>query len=351
MKKTRMIPMEDNANIKSKKGLAVVDMKQLKEHYSRLIRFCTEALLSYEHEIPEREILITRQLIAGYPIQLVAEWHGTSTERVRQLYERAICHIKRSHTGQRKELEHLQNENVLLKEENLLLKNELAAKYVSGFSKISDELSVILQTEIKDVALSRRTRNVLTILGVEVFRQIPTLNVHDLWLTPNCGKKTINEIKRFLKDINLSLEMTDSEVLEVLSQQKLEIVREKVLWSHERANKEIKGSIEIPEVVIPLHESSSSERKQPEDAEHVDVVMPKNHGRRWSKADIEQIQEGYAIGCTIEQIAKSVQRTNGAVIAKFNELFGTNWITSDTYRDEKGFVRMKSSVHKKVIGE
>lgn len=343
--------MEDNTTMKSNKGLAVVNIRQLKEHYYRLFKFCTEALLSYEHEIPEREILITRQLIAGYPIQLVAEWQSTSTERVRQLYERAISHIKRSHMGLRKELEHLQNENVLLKEENLLLKNELAAKFVSGFSKISDKLSVILQTEIKDVALSRRTRNVLTILGVEVFRQIPTLNVHDLWLTPNCGKKTINEIKKFLKDINLSLEMTDSEVLEVLSHQKLEIVRERVLSSHERANKEIKGSIEIPEVVIPLHESSSSERKQPEDADHADAVMPKNHGRRWSKADIERIQEDYAIGCTIEQIAKSVQRTNGAVIAKFNELFGTNWTTSDTYRDEKGFVRMKSSVHKNVVGE
>lgn len=115
--------MKINVDMKSNKELVVVNIKQLKEHYSRLIRLCTEALLSYGNELPEKELLITRQLIAGYPIQLMAEWHGISTERVRQLYERTIHHIKNNHTGLHKELVQLHNENAVLKEENLLLLN------------------------------------------------------------------------------------------------------------------------------------------------------------------------------------------------------------------------------------
>ena len=336
-----MASMKINADMKSNKELVVVNIKKLKEHYSRLIRLCTEALLSYGNELPEKELLITRQLIAGYPIQLVAEWHSISTERVRQLYERTIHHIKHNHTGLHKELVQLHNENAVLKEENLLLKNELASKLVTGYSNITDELCALLQTEISQIAISKRTCHILTKLGVEIFRQIPTLNIHDLWETPNCGKKTVSEIRRLLKGVNLSFDMTDTEVLEVLSRQDLETVREKILCSHEKACKKIPESIDIPEVVIPLYENSSIKAVL-EDSENFEKVMPKNHGRRWSKADLRRIQEEYEIGRTVEQIAMSVQRTNGSVIAKFNQLLGTDWMTSDTYRDEKGVVRMKS---------
>lgn len=325
-------------NRSNEQSIVSVDMQQLKNHYYRLIEFCTEALLAHDEKIPERGIRITRQLIAGYPIEIVAEWHSLSKERVRQLFEKTIKQVRRDHVVMRKKLDEIQNENAQLKAENLLLREKLVHQSIP---ETSEEILALLQIETSKLALSKRTLNIFEKLNVENFGQIPKLDVHDLLATPNCGKKTITEIKQFLRNINLSLGMSFSQIVKELNKQDIYQVKQLIVSSEPKFTIELKGPIAIPDIDIPLPNNQG--KKSPETMMELNLSngFPRKHGLKWTEQEMDQIQEDYAIGLTIEEIALNAERTKISIIAKLTQLLGKDWITSDTYRDENGNVHLK----------
>lgn len=291
--------------------------------------------------LTDRDLLITRQLIAGYPIELVAEWQGVSSERVRQLFERATYRIKKRHVGLHEEIDNLRKDNARLKEENLLLKDKLYEKNVTDIPNIKKEIGAILHLEAKKLKLSTRTQNVLESLSVDIFGQIPTLDVHELLATPNCGKKTITEIQQLLKKVNLNLGMSAIKVVDILEKQDLVWVREAIQSSEKESKKNFKECIEIPDINIPI--VGKITKRTPTDIMEANLKngLPKKHGLKWSSSDVEHIKYEYARGCTVRDIAISAQRTRGSIIAKLTQVLGSDWITADTYRDDDGHVHLK----------
>jgi len=51
-----------------------------------------------------------------------------------------------------------------------------------------------------------------------------------------------------------------------------------------------------------------------------DESYPLNHGATWSKAHLEELQEGFKKGLSVKELAQQCQRTEGAIASKLEAL-------------------------------
>jgi len=71
------------------------------------------------------------------------------------------------------------------------------------------------ETKITDAGFNCRARNILAILGVETLRDISRVNKDTLSAVGNCGKKTVDEIRRVAGEAGVMMGLTEKEALKM----------------------------------------------------------------------------------------------------------------------------------------
>ena len=150
-----------------------------------------------------------------------AEKYDLTEERVRQLYIGSIQRISKSFQKTMQELLDLRAENCDLRRKIFLLENEI--KKTKTLEKVHslayeekqlcNSAYVLLDTPIKDLQFSKRALNVLMANKVSVFREIPQLSLETLVHSPQCGRKTVTELKQFLSKFSLDFDMNYKDVV------------------------------------------------------------------------------------------------------------------------------------------
>lgn len=194
------------------------DMKDLNRN---LQYFCGSILLYYQDILDEREISICELLIKGQSMQSVAKPLGLTRERVRQIFHRIIKKVNLAYQETIDEMAKLKRENEKLKHRNFLLENELLTQQrlenVESMLRQEDTLcrnaNLLLNTPVERLPLPQRVMNVLEILEISRFSEIPLINADRLLKVRNCGKKTINDLEKFLRKFNLCLGLTPEEIV------------------------------------------------------------------------------------------------------------------------------------------
>ena len=150
-----------------------------------------------------------------------AEKYDLTEERVRQLYISSIQRISKSFQKTMQELLDLRADNSDLRRKIFLLENEI--KKTKTLEKVNslayeekqlcNSAYVLLDTPIKDLQFSKRALNVLMANKVSVFREIPQLSLETLVHSPQCGRKTVTELKQFLSKFSLDFDMNYKDVV------------------------------------------------------------------------------------------------------------------------------------------
>lgn len=150
-----------------------------------------------------------------------AEKYDLTEERVRQLYISSIQRISKSFQKTMQELLDLRADNSDLRRKIFLLENEI--KKTKTLEKVNslayeekqlcNSAYVLLDTPIKDLQFSKRAENVLLANKVSVFREIPQLSLETLVHSPQCGRKTVTELKQFLSKFSLDFDMKYKDVV------------------------------------------------------------------------------------------------------------------------------------------
>jgi hypothetical protein len=150
-----------------------------------------------------------------------AKKYDLTEERVRQLYIGSIQRISKSFQKTMQELLDLRADNSDLRRKIFLLENEI--KKTKTLEKVNslayeekqlcNSAYVLLDTPIKDLHFSKRALNVLMANKVSVFREIPQLSLETLVHSPQCGRKTVTELKQFLSKFSLDFDMKYKDVV------------------------------------------------------------------------------------------------------------------------------------------
>ena len=150
-----------------------------------------------------------------------AEKYDLTEERVRQLYISSIQRVSKSFQKTMQELLDLRADNSDLRRKIFLLENEI--KKTKTLEKVNslayeekqlcNSAYVLLDTPIKDLQFSKRALNVLMANKVSVFREIPQLSLETLVHSPQCGRKTVTELKQFLSKFSLDFDMNYKDVV------------------------------------------------------------------------------------------------------------------------------------------
>lgn len=186
-----------------------------------ILQFCYAMLTNFKDALSDRDKKILEMHLFGEGRLKAAEKYDLTEERVRQLYISSIQRISKSFQKTMQELLDLRADNSDLRRKIFLLENEI--KKTKTLEKVNslayeekqlcNSAYVLLDTPIKDLQFSKRAVNVLLANKVSVFREIPQLSLETLVHSPQCGRKTVTELKQFLSKFSLDFDMKYKDVV------------------------------------------------------------------------------------------------------------------------------------------
>ena len=178
-------------------------------------------LTNFKDALSDRDKKICEMHLFGEGRLKAAEKYDLTEERVRQLYISSIQRISKSFQKTMQELLDLRADNSDLRRKIFLLENEI--KKTKTLEKVNslayeekqlcNSAYVLLDTPIKGLHFSKRAENVLLANKVSVFREIPQLSLETLVHSPQCGRKTVTELKQFLSKFSLDFDMNYKDVV------------------------------------------------------------------------------------------------------------------------------------------
>lgn len=177
--------------------------------YFDIIKITIEIYLSIVKEVltPRNYEILYDIIINKYTYEETAIKHHITTERVRQIFWKAIRRIK-SYSFD--EFNKIKNEHFVLskqirelRKEKHILYNELN-KNKADFIDIDYEKEKLYDTEIINLDISTRALNCLKMNEINNIKQLASLKKGELLRFRNLGKKTIQELDSLLKSMNLS---------------------------------------------------------------------------------------------------------------------------------------------------
>ena len=168
----------------------------------------------------EKEIFFA-VMLDNSTYEKVAQKHGLSNERVRQIVQRSLRKLTHKIPKDIKYIlanhEHLTERKNSFIEENRLLRKivcTLHLKQKVGFAKddediIKDVIKALLLTPVSndDLSLSVRTVNSLSADGIKTLYDLVQYSRNDLMKFRNFGVKSLSEIEDVLESFGLSLGM------------------------------------------------------------------------------------------------------------------------------------------------
>ena len=140
-------------------------------------------------EMHERNIGILEDRILGKTISEIADAHGITVSRVRQLLARSLRKVKG--------YEAIKRHNDELMSSLLEASGELAAyKYATRKKEAESKGEDLAEGEpINEANFSVRTFNCLHLAGYRTMEQVCNAKDHELFRIRNFGRKSLNEVK------------------------------------------------------------------------------------------------------------------------------------------------------------
>ena len=186
-----------------------------------ILHFCYCMLTNFQDALSDRDKTICEMHLFGDGRQKASEKYGLTEERIRQLFNRSIQRISKSFQKTMNELLDLRAENSELRRRIFLLENEIKKSNILGKvhslefeeKQLCHIAFVLLDTPIKNLQFSKRALNVLMANNVAVFREIPLLSLETIVHSPQCGRKTITELRQFLSKFSLDFGMSLEDVI------------------------------------------------------------------------------------------------------------------------------------------
>ena len=188
--------------------------------------FCLSALSCVEGKLANRSYQILYDTFNGISRKKIASDYGLTQERIRQITVKTIKQVKEILVEQRNKYEETQEENIKLRAQlNLLnekitrLKEMIPAGVIlqDNNDDIDTEIAKLLDIPIKDMKLSVRAFNILKLMDVHKFIDIPQIESDVRLLNvKNSGRKTVYEISSFLSDFHLTFGMSFREIVDTL---------------------------------------------------------------------------------------------------------------------------------------
>ncbi|GAB6975941.1 hypothetical protein JCM15124A_08480 [Prevotella falsenii] len=182
----------------------------------------------FEKKIEQRNYSILQDLVNGVPRSEVAKKNNLTQERIRQLYKKILEEIKFILINEVHENEQLRKDNAQLHAQAQLyieeiqrlrsvVKDESLRETKNQVVDINSHVAELLNTPVQNLNLSVRAINVLNVLGISTFGEIPKINAAVTLLNVrNSGRKTVHDIEVFIGKFGLQLGMAYSEIVNTL---------------------------------------------------------------------------------------------------------------------------------------
>ena len=182
----------------------------------------------FEKKIEQRNYSILQDLVNGVPRSEVAKKNNLTQERIRQLYKKILEEIKFILINEVHENEQLRKDNAQLHAQAQLyieeiqrlrsvVKDESLRETKNQVVDINSHVAELLNTPVQNLNLSVRAINVLNVIGISTFGEIPKINAAATLLNVrNSGRKTVHDIEVFIGKFGLQLGMAYSEIVNTL---------------------------------------------------------------------------------------------------------------------------------------
>lgn len=182
----------------------------------------------FEKKIEQRNYSILQDLVNGVPRSEVAKKNNLTQERIRQLYKKILEEVKFILINEVHENEQLRKDNAQLHAQAQLyieeiqrlrsvVKDESLRETKNQVVDINSHVAELLNTPVQNLNLSVRAINVLNVIGISTFGEIPKINAAVTLLNVrNSGRKTVHDIEVFIGKFGLQLGMAYSEIVNTL---------------------------------------------------------------------------------------------------------------------------------------
>ena len=213
------LPLSEDEDVKDYlDGKDESDIFSENKHLSSLF---LEIIGIFEKKIEQRNYSILQDLVNGVPRSEVAKKNNLTQERIRQLYKKILEEVKFILINEVHENEQLHAQAQLYIEEiqrlRSVVKDESLRETTNQVVDINSHVAELLNTPVQNLNLSVRAINVLNVLGISTFGEIPKIDAAvTLFNVRNSGRKTVHDIEVFIGKFGLQLGMTYSEIVNTL---------------------------------------------------------------------------------------------------------------------------------------
>lgn len=220
------LPLSEDEDVKDYlDGKDESDIFSENKHLSSLF---LEIIGIFEKKIEQRNYSILQDLVNGVPRNEVAKKNNLTQERIRQLYKKILEEVKFILINEVHENEQLRKDNAQLHAQAQLyieeiqrlrsvVKDESLRETTNQVVDINSHVAELLNTPVQNLNLSVRAINVLNVLGISTFGEIPKIDAAvTLFNVRNSGRKTVHDIEVFIGKFGLQLGMTYSEIVNTL---------------------------------------------------------------------------------------------------------------------------------------
>lgn len=220
------LPLSEDEDVKDYlDGKDESDIFSENKHLSSLF---LEIIGIFEKKIEQRNYSILQDLVNGVPRSEVAKKNNLTQERIRQLYKKILEEVKFILINEVHENEQLRKDNAQLHAQAQLyieeiqrlrsvVKDESLRETTNQVVDINSHVAELLNTPVQNLNLSVRAINVLNVLGISTFGEIPKIDAAvTLFNVRNSGRKTVHDIEVFIGKFGLQLGMTYSEIVNTL---------------------------------------------------------------------------------------------------------------------------------------
>lgn len=324
-----------------------------------LMQFCYGILSEFKDALDERERNVCDMLLVENNKRKTSEKYRITEERVRQIFVKSIKKISQAHNAAMLELEGLRKENEELKRRNYLLegeiKNSSSLENVVSLQELENSLCYkatrLLASQIVDLPFSNRTQNILRVARVEYFKEIPQLKLEEVQKFRNCGRKTITELRDFMYRYSLDFGMTYEDVVSQLTKYgnddfppSLFTNQDAHKWAEKnRVSEESTPKDSIAEGVNDEEGAKDSEVEHvflnPSGKVEGTFTLSANPGNRsgmpWTFEEEQLIRDFYYQGRPFSEIAKTIGRTEVAVMSRLGMLGVIDYTYGQEYKPDE----------------
>lgn len=184
---------------------------------------CLAAMACLEDQIDKRSLQILDSTLRGDSYANIACRFNLTQERIRQIVNKTLSLIRSILEEQRWRIKEADAENKKLKVQIKLLREDIQRLNKQESQSIPEEelepaLLSLLETPIKDIAVSVRASNMLYSMGISKFSDIPQISSYNKLLSvKNSGRKTAYNVTRMLNDFHLQFGMSYNEIVRTLN--------------------------------------------------------------------------------------------------------------------------------------